>query len=218
MRFLISLIIAYLIGSIPTALLVGRAACGIDLREHGSRNLGATNALRVLGKKYGAVVLFIDIIKGLAPVVLLPSLLGMRDAGATTEILVGAAAILGHVYSCWVNFRGGKGVATTVGVFLGIATIEMIILIILGVAVIGLSGYVSAGSLLGALLLPILLYLFDQPAIVLFVGEAIALLVIFRHRANITRLIEGRELKFWESRADDTPIPTLSSEPPRKPL
>lgn len=213
MRLVIALILAYFAGSIPTALLVGRAAMGIDLREHGSRNLGATNAFRVLGRKFGTLVLFVDIIKGLAPVVLLPAMLGMRDAGAATEILIGAAAILGHVYSCWVGFRGGKGVATSVGVFLGIATAEMLILVVVGVIVIGVTGYVSAGSLVGALLLPILLYWFDEPAVVLFVGEVVALLVIFRHRANLVRLMEGRELKFWERRAEDeTPIPPVPAD------
>jgi acyl phosphate:glycerol-3-phosphate acyltransferase len=209
---ILALILAYLLGSVPTALLVGRHLRGIDLREHGSRNLGATNAFRVLGRRYGVAVLFIDIIKGLAAVVLIPSVLGMRNATPATEMLIGAAAILGHVYSPWVGFRGGKGVATAVGVFLAVATTEMLILLVVGIAVIGVTGYVSAGSLLGALLLPILLYIFKQPPLVLFVGEIIALLVIYRHRANIGRLIDGTELKFNESTSDDRPIPTVSPD------
>lgn len=213
MRLLIAIILSYLVGSIPTGLLIGRWLRGIDLREHGSGNLGATNAFRVLGKKVGVTVLFLDVLKGLAPVVLLPELLGMR-ATAGQEMAIGAAAILGHIYSIWVGFRGGKGVATSLGVFLAIATGETIILLIIGAVVIASTGYVSVATLIGAVLLPILLYAFGRATIVLFVGEIIALLVIWKHRPNIRRLFEGRELKFNEVHEDDEPIPPAGSEHP----
>src|SRR4051794_2969319 len=117
MRLLIAMLLAYLIGSIPTALIVGKKFLGIDLREHGSGNLGATNAFRVLGKRYGITILILDMLKGLGPIVLLPAILGIRNITPGGELLIGAAAVIGHVFSCFVNFRGGKGVATALGVF-----------------------------------------------------------------------------------------------------
>jgi acyl phosphate:glycerol-3-phosphate acyltransferase len=192
---------------------------GKDIREFGSGNLGATNAFRVLGKRAGIAVLCLDMLKGLAPVALLPGLLHLRNTTAADELWIGAAAILGHVFSCFVNFRGGKGVATSVGVFLAIAPKAMVGIIVIGVLIIWLSGYVSAGAVAGALLLPIFLYFSGADNIVLFVGEVIALVVILRHRANLLRLLAGTESKIFGNHPlnDQRPIQTTSStRPPTK--
>jgi glycerol-3-phosphate acyltransferase PlsY len=218
MRLLIAMILAYFVGSIPTALWLGRALTGKDIREFGSGNLGATNACRVLGKKIGLIVLFADMLKGLAPVALFPGLLGMHDASSGTYLAIGAAAILGHIFSCFVHFRGGKGVATSMGVFLAIAPKAMIALIVIGIVIIWLTGYVSAAAIAGAVLLPIFFYFSRADAIVLFFGELIAIIIIIRHKANLQRLFEGRESRFYErSRAGDDQRIQFVNGPPRPP-
>lgn len=206
------MLIAYFIGSIPTALWLGRWTQGKDIREYGSGNLGATNAFRVLGKRLGIAVLCLDMLKGLAPVALLPGLLHLRNASAADELWIGAAAIIGHVFSCFVNFRGGKGVATSVGVFLAIAPKAMLGLLAIGVLIIWLTGYVSAGAVAGALLLPVFFYFSGADPLVLFVGEIIALVVILRHKANLLRLLSGTESKIFPARTpdDEQPIKATS--------
>jgi glycerol-3-phosphate acyltransferase PlsY len=206
------MILAYAVGSIPTGLWIGKALRGIDIREHGSGNTGATNAARVLGKKIGATILFLDILKGFAPVIVLPTLFGMNSDPALVAILIGASAVAGHCFSVFLQFSGGKGVATALGVFLAIAPWEMLFLLVVGGILIAWKGYVSLASVTGAILLPFLLYFFGQPAIVLFVGEILAVIIIVRHRANLTRIREGREMRVWDTvfaPADDEPIPTV---------
>lgn len=215
MRLLLAMFLAYFIGAIPTALWLGRRFLGVDIRQHGSGNLGATNAFRVMGAKWGTTVLAIDILKGLAPVVVLPWLLRIDPVSPFQEVLIGLMAIVGHCYSCFVDFRGGKGVATTLGVFLAIATKATLILLVLGIGIIAVTGYVSAASLTGAVLLPPLLYLFGAAPIVMFLGTVISLVVIVRHRGNVERLLRGEENSLWQKRgdpSDDEPIP-----PVRKP-
>jgi len=212
MSLLLGIILAYLIGSIPTGLWLGQHYLGVDLREHGSGNLGATNAFRVLGKKMGATVLFIDVLKGLAPVVFLPPLLGVR-ATPENELIIGCSAVAGHVFSMFVNFRGGKGVATALGVFLAIAPGEMLAVLALGIGIIVTTGYVSAAAVVGALLLPFLLYFSGRPAVVLLVSCIIAAIVLVRHKSNILRLFAGRENRLSEAgpTIEDRPIPHTRS-------
>lgn len=204
MRLILAVIVAYLVGSIPTGLILGKLTHGIDIREHGSGNLGATNAFRVLGKKLGILVLVLDVLKGLLPVFVLSHFV---DSNPTerVELLIGISAIVGHVFSLFVNFHGGKGVATALGVFLAIATKSTLILLVIGIAIIIFTGYVSAASVIGALLLPLLLYINGHSALVLLLGEIISVVVIVRHRSNIVRLLQGRELKLWggAQRADE---------------
>lgn len=180
---------------------------GVDVREHGSGNLGATNAFRVLGKKLGATVLFLDVLKGLGPVVFLPPLLGMRPT-AESELIIGCSAVAGHVFSCFVNFRGGKGVATALGVFLAIAPGEMLAVLALGLGIIVTTGYVSAAAVVGALLLPFLLYFSGREAVVLLVSCIIASMVLLRHKSNLLRLFAGRENRISEPSVsiEDRPI------------
>lgn len=198
-QMVVAMVLAYFAGSIPTGLWVGRRLRGVDLRHYGSGNLGATNAFRVLGKKLGVTVLLIDVLKGLLPVLLFPRLVGIEDASAGQEMLVGGSAIAGHVLSCFVDFKGGKGVATALGVFLAIAPLEMGIILAVGVFIIAVTGYVSLASLTGATLLPIFLFLSGRPTLVLFVATIISAIVIYRHRSNLLRLVQGRENRFYET-------------------
>ena len=212
----LAMIVAYFIGSIPTGLWVGQWLRGIDIREHGSGNLGATNALRVLGKRMGITVLVLDILKGLLPVAVLPSLIG-KHGSVNTEVLVGLSTILGHVFSCFVEFHGGKGVATTIGVFLAIAWKQTLVLTLIGAAIVAATGYISAGSVTCAVLLPVFLYPKGN-TLLLLVAEVVAVVVIVRHRGNILRLMTGKELKFLNTPkvvtgGDDERIP---GAPPRQ--
>lgn len=193
------MILAYFAGSIPTGLWVGRRLRGIDIRNFGSGNLGATNAFRVLGRSLGFMVLLIDVLKGLLPVVLFPKMVGLDNVTAGQEILIGASAIAGHVLSCFVNFKGGKGVATALGVFLALVPLEMSIILAIGIVLIAVTGYVSLASIVGAVLLPLFLYFTGRPTMVLLVATVIAGIVIFRHRGNLVRLIQGRENRFYET-------------------
>jgi len=200
-NLVIAMVLAYFVGSIPTGLWVGRYTRGVDLREFGSGNLGATNAFRVLGKKLGVTVLLIDILKGLLPVLLFPQLVGLDPVTPGQEMMIGGSAIVGHVLSVFVNFKGGKGVATALGVFLAIAPLEMGLILVLGIIIIAISGYVSLASIVGAVLLPIALYLHNRPTPVLVVGTLIAAVVLYRHRSNLVRLIQGKENRFYETNA-----------------
>ncbi|HEX5409961.1 MAG TPA: glycerol-3-phosphate 1-O-acyltransferase PlsY [Gemmatimonadaceae bacterium] len=191
------LLIAYLCGGIPAAYLAGRWLRGIDLREHGSGNLGATNVFRVLGWKAGLAVLLFDTAKGAVPVWLLPRWIA-SPAAAHWALVFGVAAILGHVRSPYLGWKsGGKGVATAGGVFLALATRPTLISLIAFAATVYLSGYVSLASLVAAVVLPLsiaLLMGLRAPALVLSV--LVALFVFWTHRANIGRLLRGEEHRF----------------------
>ncbi len=197
----IAIILAYFAGSVPTGLWVGRYFRGLDIRNSGSGNLGATNAFRVLGKGLGFTVLLVDVLKGMLPVLLFPGLVGLESATPGQEMVIGGSAIAGHVLSVFVNFKGGKGVATALGVFLAIAPMEMTVILAIGIVLIAVTGYVSLASLVGATLLPIFLFATGRPTTVLVVGIAIAVIVIYRHRSNLLRLIQGRENRFNETNA-----------------
>ena len=137
------LLLSYLLGSIPTSYVLGKALRGIDLREHGSGNLGATNAFRVLGAKWAVPVVILDVGKGFVPVWLFP---GLARAGLGWTLAFGAAAILGHMFSVWVGFKGGKGMATSAGVFLGLAPWAVLGSLILWVGLTFSTRYVSVGT------------------------------------------------------------------------
>ena len=193
--------IAYILGSIPNAVWIGKAFKGIDVREHGSKNAGSTNAARVLGAKLGIFTLVLDISKGAFPVLLtlllkarsLENILGISGIDA---VLVGICAIVGHSFSVFMKFKGGKAVATTVGVFIVIVTKALLLAAVVFFTVFALTKYVSLSSITGAASLPILVYLLysDIPYTV-FAG-IVAFLIIIRHRSNISRLIKGEESKF----------------------
>ena len=212
------MIVAFFVGAIPTALLMGRAFRGIDIREHGSGNVGATNAFRVLGRRLGAICLCLDVFKGLLPVAILPAIGGFRPGSAWPEILIGVSAVAGHVFSPFLGGRGGKGVATALGVFLAIAPWPTFFALVVGVVIIAVTGFVSAGSVTGAVLLPLLLFFSAQPTPVFAIAAVVATLVLLRHRSNICRILAGEELSFWGSAnqtlADEEPIPLAGEAGP----
>lgn len=185
---------AYLIGAIPTSYIVGRAVRGIDLRDHGSGNLGATNAFRVLGWRAATPVFVLDIAKGFLPTFWFPRF----DGNGTLEwtLAYGAAAIVGHVFSAFVGFRGGKGVATGAGVFLALAPLAVLLALALWVLLVATTGYVSLGSVAAAAVLPLLVAVSRAPVAVFLLALALSAFVIYAHRTNIRRLLRGEEHNF----------------------
>lgn len=194
---IVGVIISYLAGSIPSAYLAGKLR-GIDLRQHGSGNLGATNVVRVLGPGIGAVVFIADLMKGFLPVYFLPRYTETLRP-ELWALVYGAAAILGHVKPIFLLWKGGgKGVATASGVFLAFAFVPMLIAEVFWIAVFYFTRYVSLASLVGAAVLPIaILMLYREPQSPVFIASVIiAVFVFWTHRANIGRLRRGEEHKF----------------------
>ncbi|MEM9488854.1 MAG: glycerol-3-phosphate 1-O-acyltransferase PlsY [Myxococcota bacterium] len=185
---------AYLIGSVPFGVLLARRR-GVDIQQVGSGNIGAANVARSVGRKLGLLVLVFDALKGALPVaaVLLLDLDQRVDPFVLTA--AGMAAVLGHCFSPWLGFRGGKGVATSLGVFLVAAPAESGLIIAVFSAVYALSRIVSLGSMIAALALPVLLLASGGSAAVVTLAIAVAVLIVIKHRANIARLIRGEENK-----------------------
>ena len=197
MRLIVALMLAYLIGSLPMGLWVGRIFRGIDVRDFGSGNIGATNVFRTLGPKLGIFTLALDLFKGALPVIFLPTLLGLRPS-VSVDLLVGAAAISGHVFSCFLGFRGGKGVATALGVYLAISTSPTLLTILVALVIIARWGTISLASVAGAVALPVFMYGLGEPTLMLAVTCLLALIVIWRHRANMKRFLAGTEPRIWD--------------------
>ena len=194
------ILIAYVLGSIPNALWVGKTFKNIDVREHGSKNTGSTNAARVLGAKLGIFTLILDILKGALPTylgIVLGANLLTRITGIDKLdiIVIGMAAILGHTFSLFLKFKGGKAVATTLGVFLVLVPYAILILLVVFFVIVGLTKYVSLASIVSAVALPITVYLTTRHIPLTILGIIIGLLVIIRHKENIKRLINGTESK-----------------------
>ncbi|MFB6258732.1 MAG: glycerol-3-phosphate 1-O-acyltransferase PlsY [Flavobacteriales bacterium] len=192
------LLLAYLIGAIPSAFLIGKALHNIDLREHGSKNLGATNTFRVLGWKKGLFVLAIDILKGWAVVFLIPLFLSpIAGSLIMLRLILGATAVLGHIFPVYMNFKGGKGVATVLGVVLAIHYAAALICLGIFLVLFLLTRYVSLGSIAAACSFPVLVILVfraQDPALIHF-SWAFALLILLTHHKNIERLIRNQENK-----------------------
>jgi acyl phosphate:glycerol-3-phosphate acyltransferase len=189
---------SYLLGATPTAYLAGRLARGIDLREHGSKNLGATNVYRVLGWPWAIPVALIDIAKGAIPV----ALFGRWAAGGPwLAVGLGIAAVLGHVFSPYMRFKGGKGVATALGVFLALAPVAVLIALPVWGGSLWLTGYVSLSSLVAAASFPVWVKLTAPDAVSAFwASVALAVLIVYSHRANVQRLLAGTENRFHTRR------------------
>ncbi|MFH0855238.1 MAG: glycerol-3-phosphate 1-O-acyltransferase PlsY [Candidatus Omnitrophota bacterium] len=197
----LGIIISYIFGSIPTAYIFGRVIKGVDIRKFGSGNVGATNAFRLLGKGWAVVVLALDILKGFLPVVIIPASIGIR-AGVSLEtfcMLAGISCICGHNWSIFLGFKGGKGVATTLGVLLGlsikIAGLKAIlgVAILIWLAVFIISRIISLASVLAALSFPVLTVLFKQSISLTSIVTLLAVFIIYRHRSNIKRILNGKE-------------------------
>lgn len=196
--FIIFGIVAYLIGSIPTAVCIGKSIYGTDVREHGSKNAGATNTFRVLGKKAGIVVLLIDVLKGVLAVVLpLFFLTSIQDHNTLVQLFTGVLVILGHIFPLFAQFRGGKGVATSLGIILGIYPFAALISFSIFLMVFLSSRYVSLGAIIASFFFPIIVILILKSDSIYLNTFSIALAttVIITHRKNIKRLINGTENK-----------------------
>jgi glycerol-3-phosphate acyltransferase PlsY len=187
------IVFAYLLGSIPTGLLLSKALAGKDPRQQGSRNIGATNVMRTAGKALGAATLIGDVLKGLIPVVI-ALWLGREQ---TWVAGVGLAAFLGHCFSIYLRFKGGKGVATAVGILLPLAPLAVCFDILFFAGVLVASRVVSVGSILGATAMPILIWLIGYPLPYVILGTCVAALIIYRHKENIQRLMTGKESNLW---------------------
>lgn len=184
---------SYLMGSFPTSYLVGRLH-GIDLREHGSGNLGGTNAYRVMGLAAGLPVVIVDVAKGLAPAYFFPAWDG--SPSGQLALLYGLAAIAGHVWSVFVGFRGGKGVATGAGVLVALAPTSALVGLLVWVGLVTLTRYVSVASIAAASIVPVSAWLTDEAVSTVVFCAAVALFVWWTHRDNLRRLVRGQENRF----------------------
>lgn len=195
---------AYLLGAIPTSYVVARLAAGTDLRQHGSKNLGATNLFRLLGWKAALPVAVFDVAKGAAPVL---AYLAVTREPSWWALVVGSAAVIGHVFSPFVRFKGGKGVATAAGVFLAYLPGAIGGAAVVWLALVGATGYVSLGSLGAAVTFPAFVaVLYPGRSAAFWVAMGVALFVIFNHRSNVRRLVTGTEARFG-ARRRGTPAP-----------
>jgi glycerol-3-phosphate acyltransferase PlsY len=189
---IIVVIAAYLLGSIPTGLLLARAF-GVDIRTAGSGNIGATNVYRTLGKRVGIMTLVGDCLKGMLPVLAAHHLFGFSVEWLA---LTGLAAFLGHVYTIFLRFKGGKGVATALGVFLALSPLSVLAALAVFVLVLWKWRYVSLASITAAASIPVIIALLDQRPVIILMSIAIAVIVIAKHRDNISRLRAGIENRF----------------------
>jgi glycerol-3-phosphate acyltransferase PlsY len=193
--------LGYIIGSIPTAVWVGKAFHNIDIREHGSKNAGATNTFRVLGKRYGWLVLFIDVSKGVLaaclPHFFTYMLVGYKDEFLILQLCGAFSAVVGHVFPIFANFRGGKGVATSLGIVIGINPYAAIVCLAIFLVIFLSSRYVSLGAIISALCFPFISYFMinEDARIMIVFTVVLGVMVILAHRKNIDRLLKGEENK-----------------------
>jgi glycerol-3-phosphate acyltransferase PlsY len=198
MKELISIIVAYLIGSIPTALIISKRYFDIDIREYGSGNMGATNTFRVLGSRFGTIVMIADMLNGIIAVGLyniFPHYLHNELDRTNLMIGLGLAAVTGHIFPIWAQFRGGKGVATLFGMLLAIQPIVAVSCVAVFLAVLYLKRYISLSSILAGVALPIcVLWIYNEKEVFYRVfAVAVAALIVLTHQKNISRLLKGNE-------------------------
>lgn len=202
MALIFGILLSYLSGSIPTAYLLGKLAKGIDIRQHGSGNVGATNAFRVLGPAMGITVLILDALKGVACVIFIADLVigqGITIDSLLLRAMLGAVSVLGHSLTVFLRFKGGKGMATTLGVMLGLSVkspaigIILIIEVLIWLVVFLTSRIVSLSSIVSAVFFPIFFIIFKQPMPLVLIGLILSIFVIFRHKSNIYRLLRNQE-------------------------
>ena len=214
MKEALLIIMAYLIGSIPVALIISKKFFGIDIREYGSGNMGATNAFRVLGPKYGTIIMVLDILKGMLAVglfYLLPFYLSNELERTNFMIGLGLSAVMGHIFPIFANFKGGKGVATLLGMLIAVQPVVAVCCVAVFVLVLYLTRYVSLSSILGAIMLPVSVLLIwnEHELSYRIFALLVAFLVIITHQKNIGRLIRGAEsripiLKHRDKKKDNT--------------
>ena len=213
--YILVVLIAYLLGSIPTGFLVAKAR-GVDIRTLGSGNIGATNVFRFLGKPAGVFVLLADAAKGWLAVFLMAPLVGgwfFPDASALSRewfhLCAGIAAILGHNYTCWLSFKGGKGIATSAGVLVALVWLPLVIILSIWIVVFSLTRYVSLASISASFALPFAAWFVGESSTLILVTTALAALAIYKHKANIQRLIKGTESRISFKK----PSPSGASKP-----
>jgi len=194
---IIGILLSYLIGSIPTAYIFGKMLKGIDIREHGSGNVGATNVFRVLGKKPGIIALLLDILKGIVAVVIVSDMLGLTEV--IHRVILAIVVVCGHNWTIFLKFKGGKGIATSFGVLIGltikIAVIRPVLfwVILIWLACFLVTRIISVSSILAATCLPIIMVMTNQDITIICLGVMICIFVVLRHKANIRRLFAGQE-------------------------
>ena len=209
MVFVIVIFVCYLIGSIPSAVWIGKFVHGIDIREHGSKNAGATNTFRVFGKKSGSVVLFLDVAKGYLaasfPLLLSGMYLGFKDEVLILQLTASFCAIIGHVFPVFAHFRGGKGVASSLGIIIAVNPDTAFICLTCFLLVFVIWKYVSLGAIVAAILFPFVSYFFmmEDARIMIVFSVIISLIVLMSHRKNIHRLVrgEGNKMNFLKRKA-----------------
>jgi len=208
----IIVILSYLAGSIPNSIIISKAVRGIDIRNHGSGNAGGTNVMRVLGWKYGLTVIFLDALKGAIAVVIISRLfygplpfenVSPFDDFTLVQIIAGMSAVIGHIWTVFADFKGGKGIATALGMLLTLITIDMLIAVGIFALVVLISRYVSLGSIIAAISVPSTLFIRENLFHVDIPGYStlfpfivgVTALVIFTHRKNLVRIVNGNENK-----------------------
>ncbi|WP_462331667.1 glycerol-3-phosphate 1-O-acyltransferase PlsY [Schwartzia sp. (in: firmicutes)] len=191
MSAILGCLLSYLIGSIPTGLILGKLLWGVDLRQHGSHNIGATNAWRTLGKGPGIIIFLLDFLKGVVGVAL-----GMYFVGTPLMMVLGGImAIVGHSWSILLKFKGGKGVATGLGVIVMLMPSTALLVFLIWFVIVLITKYVSLGSIVAAACVPLFAWLFDRPCEYIAFSVLAAVFVIYRHKTNIGRLLNGTESK-----------------------
>ncbi len=194
MSFLIIILVSYFLGAIPFAYIMTRLITGKDVRSYGSGNVGATNAARMLGFKYGVLVAILDVLKGILAVTIAKTLLPI-DAPTYYLLLAALTVIIGHNWSVFLKFSGGKGVATTFGVILSLYPLVFLIFLLIWISLVLITRYVSLASIVSAMIVPVIVYLRTANIYHLLFTLLFAALIVFRHSSNIKRLIKGNESK-----------------------
>lgn len=213
LRLVIIIVQSYLMGAVPFALIIGKRFYGVDVRTVGSGNLGSTNVFRTLGWKAGVAVQILDIVKGLVPVLLVASFFDTQmpfvnrtpfEDETVVRLIAGMSAVIGHMFSVFAGFRGGKGINTSLGMLLAIAPIELAVAAGVFAILVGFFGYISLGSIIAAIVVPITMAIrynifhvdiYGYPTLIGF-SIGLALLVIYAHRSNLRRLLSGKENRF----------------------
>jgi len=215
--YIVTAFLSYLLGSIPAGFLVARAK-GVDIRRVGSGNIGATNVFRSVGKLPGIFVFIVDAVKGYAACAFVGSLgarwFAVSSSDAVQEfflVLAGFVAVLGHNYTCWLGFKGGKGIATSAGVLLALFPKALLVVLGIWILVFAVSRYVSLASIIGAFWLPIFVWVFSYGDRLVVIAMVLTALAIYKHKSNIQRLIAGTENRFGKK------APVAATAPPPSP-
>jgi len=193
--------ISYIIGAVPFGMIIGRKISGIDITLKGSGNIGATNVAREIGLKWGLLTLLLDLLKGFIPVVIARNYI--IDVQGFLLIAISLGVLLGHRFSPFLKFKGGKGVATAFGIFLALSPVSAIISLIIFIITVYFSDYISLGSMVSACAMPVTLSILNKPAALIITAFFTAALILITHNSNITRIIRGEERK-WKKRNHDS--------------